>query len=80
MPPTPGATEADFHIYASYRGSKTTGFLGTLKVVRATDGRLLYPFDGASEMGPFQTKEEAIAAARRCGGEIVSADLARPEL
>ncbi len=79
-PPRPAASEDDFRIYASYRGSKTAGYLGTLKVVRVTDGRLLYPFDGADAIGLYSTKEEAIRAAQQRGEEIVSADLACPEL
>lgn len=41
--PTRGATGDDFEIYASYRGASTSGYYGTLKVVRKPDGRLLYP-------------------------------------
>ncbi|MDR5781211.1 hypothetical protein QCE63_17520 [Caballeronia sp. LZ065] len=78
--PAPGVSQDDFRIYASYRGSRATGFYGILKVVRATDGRLLYPFDGADDIGPFQTSADALGAARRRGDEIVSGDLARPEL
>lgn len=78
--PTPGVNGDDFLVYASYRGSMTAGFFGTLKVVRATDGRLLYPFDGAEAIGPFANKADAINAAQRRGDEIVRADLACPEL
>jgi len=49
-------------------------------VVRKTDGRVLFPFDGAPELGPFPTKVEALAAAQVYGEHIVAADLARPEL
>ncbi|WP_235024927.1 DUF6723 family protein [Caballeronia arvi] len=78
--PKPAVGRDDFHIYASYRGSKTAGFFGTLKVVRVTDGRLLYPFDGVDAIGRYSTKDEAIRAAQQRGEEIVSADLAYPEL
>lgn len=78
--PAPGASEDDFHIYASYRGTSASGYYGTLKVVRKTDGRLLFPFDGADTIGPYPAKGEAIEAAQRRGDEVVRADLARPEL
>lgn len=80
VPAAPGATEEDFHIYASYRGSSASGYYGTLKVVRKTDGRLLFPFDGVDTIGPFPTKAAAIEAAQRRGDEVVRADLVRPEL
>ncbi|CAL8481726.1 DUF6723 family protein [Caballeronia sp. S22] len=54
--------------------------MGTLKVVRVTDGRLLFPFDGAEEIGPFDTREAAKSAATLRGREIVQADLRSPEL
>ena len=78
--PTPGASPDDFQIYASYRGSSASGFFGTLKVVRKTDGKLLFPFDGAGSIGPFPTKADAVAAALERGDEVVQGDLARPEL
>jgi hypothetical protein len=78
--PTPGTSTDDFQIYASYRGSSASGFFGTLKVVRKTDGRLLFPFDGADSIGPFPTKASAVAAALERGDELVKQDLARPEL
>ena len=77
---TPGASADDFLIYASYRGSSASGFFGTLKVVRKTDGKLLFPFEGAASIGPYQTKAEAIDAARERGDAMVRADLACPEL
>ncbi|MDR5777533.1 MULTISPECIES: DUF6723 family protein [unclassified Caballeronia] len=80
VPPTAGTAEGDFVVYASYRGTEASGFYGKLKVVRTTDGRLLYPFDGAAPIGPFPTKQEASVAAVTLGTEIVAADLAYPEL
>jgi hypothetical protein len=78
--PQAGVEKDDFAIYASYRGSTAARFFGTLKVVRKTDSRLLYPFDGAEDLGPFATKADAIKAAQQKGEEVVSADLAFPEL
>lgn len=80
VPPAPGKAEDDFRIYASYRGSSASGYYGTLKVVRITDGRLLYPFEGAEQIGPFNNKADAVDAAHRRGDEIVAGDLKAPEL
>ncbi|SAK91659.1 hypothetical protein AWB78_04945 [Caballeronia calidae] len=74
-----GKSEEDYMIYASYR-PHIGNFFGTLKVVRQTDSRLLYPFDGADDIGPFPSKDAAKAAAAKLGGEIVEADLQDPEL
>ena len=74
-----GKSEADYAVYASYR-PLSGRFIGTLKVVRLTDARLLYPFAGAEELGPFNTKDAAKEAAVRRGNEIIDADLSNPEL
>ncbi|WP_341845309.1 DUF6723 family protein [Caballeronia temeraria] len=75
----PRLTPDDFAIYASYRIGTATEYYGTLKVVRRTDTRLLYPFDGAPTLGPFISSEEAICATRNFGNAIVEGDLLRPE-
>ncbi|RFU45113.1 DUF6723 family protein [Paraburkholderia sp. DHOC27] len=80
IPSVPAKTESDFEVKA---GSKLAGyrrFYGTLSVIRTTDGRQLFPFDGAPEFGPFPSKVEALAAAQVYGEHIVAADLANPEL
>ena len=78
--PTPGRSEEDYRVYASYRPGTSGRFMGTLKVVRVTDGRLLYPFHGAEAIGPFETREAAKNAAKQGGMEIVKADLRSPGL
>lgn len=77
--PLAGLSEEDFAIYASYRLGAGHAYFGTLKVVRRTDSRLLFPFDGAPTIGPFTTKEEAVLAAQERGREIALADLRSPE-
>lgn len=67
-------------IYASYYGSRAAGFFGNLKVVRTTDGRMLFPYDGAEKIGPFSTIDEAVTAAQALGEGIVAGDLRHPEL
>jgi hypothetical protein len=78
--PTPGRSEEDYRVYASYRPGTSGRFMGTLKVVHVTDGRLLYPFHGAEAIGPFETREAAKNAAKQGGMEIVKADLRSPGL
>jgi hypothetical protein len=48
--------------------------------VRKTDGRLLFPFDGAEAIGPFETSDEARRAANARGQQIVASDIERPEV
>ena len=83
MRPGPDAvlrpTVNDYKTYATYRRTVNGTFMGALKVVRTLDDRLLFPFDGAPTIGPFDDAAEAREAARLKGEEIVAADLANPE-
>jgi hypothetical protein len=69
----------DFEIFASYHGTGDGRYVGGLKVVRKADRKLLFPFDGAPEIGPYATADEARRAAINYGREIVAADRAAPE-
>ncbi len=80
VPAIPGQSEDDFAVDASARMRGYRRFFGTLRVVRKTDERVLFPFEGAPELGPYPTRDEALAAAQVYGEHIVEADLARPEL
>lgn len=60
--------------------SDISDIIGTLKVVRLTDARSLYPFDGAEEIGPFPKVAAAKGAALARGPDIIRADLESPEL
>ncbi|MEW6341191.1 MAG: DUF6723 family protein [Pseudomonadota bacterium] len=80
IPSVPAQSESDFKVTASSRLAGYRRFFGVLSVVRKTDGKLLFPFDGAPELGPYPTKVEALAAAQVYGEHIVAADLANPEL
>jgi hypothetical protein len=73
------ATSSDYRIYATYVCTASGAFMGGLKVVRMTDGRVLFPYDGAPEIGPFPDPSEAREAAMVKGNALVSADLASPE-
>ncbi|HEY1999896.1 DUF6723 family protein [Paraburkholderia sp.] len=80
IPSVPARSEGDFHVSASSKLAGYRRFFGVLSVIRKTDGRQLFPFDGAPELGPYATKMEALAAAQVYGEHIVAADLANPEL
>jgi hypothetical protein len=79
QPAIPGRALTDFPIYASYRGVPGQ-FYGTLKVVRLTDKRVLFPFEGCPEIGPFLNRQSAVDAAQRYGEQLASGDLLNPEL
>lgn len=83
MPKTTSTSEAGTHegydIYASYVVNATGMHIGTLKVVRKRDKRVLYPFDGCETIGPFESSEDARRAAVALGSRIVAADIAHPE-
>ncbi len=68
----------DFAIFATYRLIHGR-IIGSLKVVRKTDNRLLFPFEGAPTIGPFDHKEEALRASETLGIQIVEGDVANPE-
>ena len=80
IPSVPAKSESDFEVSASSRLAGYRRFFGVLSVIRTTDGRRLFPFDGAPELGPYPTKVEALAAAQVYGEHIAAADLANPEL
>ena len=79
-PSIAAATEDDFEVSTSYRLGGYRRFFGRLQVVRTTDGKVLFPFEGAKDIGPFPTQVEALAAAQVVGERIVEGDLAHPEL
>ncbi|WP_061122949.1 DUF6723 family protein [Caballeronia catudaia] len=83
MPKTTPTSEAGtyegFDIYASYVVNATGMHIGTLKVVRKRDKRVLYPFDGCETIGPFESSDDARRAAEALGRRIVTADIASPE-
>ncbi|CAB3750829.1 DUF6723 family protein [Paraburkholderia humisilvae] len=72
-------SKQDYEIYATYRRTTEGAFVGLLKVVRKTDGRLLFPFAGAPDIGPFDSGHAAREAAQRYGERVVAADLEHPE-
>jgi hypothetical protein len=50
-----------------------------LKVVRLTDRRVLFPFEGCPEIGPFPDRQSAVDAAQQYGEQLALGDLQIPE-
>lgn len=69
-----------FVVVSGYSYASSGQYFGVLKVKRRTDGRQLFPYEGAPQIGPFATGYEARAAAAQYGQSIVDMDLATPEL
>jgi hypothetical protein len=80
IPSIPAKSEDDFEVSASTRMRGYRRFFGQLRVTRKTDGRQLFPFDGAPDIGPYTTQQEALAAAQVMGERIVQGDLDHPEM
>jgi hypothetical protein len=72
-------TADDYVIYVTTKFTATGRFFGELLLVRTTDARKRYPFDGASPIGPFPTVDDARAAATAHGVSLIEADLRNPE-
>jgi len=70
---------AGYRIYPGYQRTPAGEYVGTLKVVRLRDSKLLYPFDGAAQIEPCSTGSEARRVAERVGGDVVLADIRNPE-
>lgn len=71
--------DGDFEIYASYHGTADGRYVGSLRVVRRSDRKILFPFDGAPEIGPYATPAEAREAAVAYGRQIIATDRGVPE-
>jgi hypothetical protein len=69
----------DYAVYLTASRTASGQFFGTLEVVRKTDGKTIYPYEGALEIGPFATVEEARRSATNLGGMVIDADLKHPK-
>jgi hypothetical protein len=78
VPAKPASTD-DYLVSIASKSVQKGRYYGTLSLVRKTDGRTLYPFDGAPDLGPFPTFVEARAAAQSWASKLISADLSNPE-
>ncbi|WP_430231481.1 DUF6723 family protein [Paraburkholderia tropica] len=73
-------TAADYEVKCGQGVAGLAGYRSKLRIRRLTDGKLIYPFEGCLVPGPFQTPEEARAAALRLAEELMHLDMLNPEL
>ncbi|MFL9858644.1 hypothetical protein PQR72_23375 [Paraburkholderia madseniana] len=66
-------------IFATYERLSDGRYAGKLRVLRKADRKLLFPFDGAPQIGPYETPEAARQAALDYGRKIAAGDRAAPE-
>lgn len=69
---------ANYQVMASARRT-TSGTVPTLKVVRLSDERVIYPFQGHADMPFFEDAEAAQSFAESYGWQLVDGDIAVPE-
>ncbi|WP_240655920.1 DUF6723 family protein [Paraburkholderia phosphatilytica] len=67
-----------YEITASFRRT-SYGIIPLLKVVRLSDGRLIYPFQGCADMPLCADAQSATKFAEAWGEKLVSGDIAVPE-
>jgi hypothetical protein len=71
--------DADVEIFATSQRLVDGRYTGQLRVIRKADRKLLFPFDGAPMIGPYDTPQAARRGALDYGQEIASADRTTPE-
>ncbi|MCI0151743.1 hypothetical protein KNO81_38495 [Paraburkholderia sediminicola] len=75
----PAVTDGGFEIYVTYHSTSDGRYVGGLRVLRKSDRKILFPFDGAPEIGPYATPAEAREAAVAYGRQIIATDRGVPE-
>jgi hypothetical protein len=75
---SPPVTWANYNVAASSRRS-TGGTVPTLRIVRLSDKRVIYPFTGCADMPLFPDAQSAREYAEQYGASLVEGDIAVPE-
>jgi hypothetical protein len=78
MPSDRPITWANYNVAASSRRA-TGGTMPTLRIVRLSDKRVIYPFTGCADMPLFPDTQSARDYAERYGASLVEGDIAVPE-
>ncbi|WCM23417.1 hypothetical protein NDK50_21325 [Paraburkholderia bryophila] len=68
----------NYQVSASSRRT-SSGTVPTLKVIRLSDDRVIYPFQGHADMPFFDEADDAQSYAERYGWQLVDGDIAVPE-
>ncbi len=74
----PHPARDNYLVSASSRRT-SSGTVPTLKVVRVTDKRIIYPFQGCADMPLFEEPADAKQFADDYGWQLVDGDIAVPE-
>ena len=69
---------ANYQVSASSRRT-SSGTVPTLKVIRLSDERVIYPFQGHADMPFFDDADAAQSYAEAYGWQLVDGDIAVPE-
>jgi hypothetical protein len=77
-PSDPPVSWANYSVSASSRRA-TGGTVPTLRIVRLSDKRVIYPFTGCADMPLFPDTQSARDYAERYGASLVEGDIAVPE-
>ncbi|RZF26632.1 hypothetical protein EVC45_26790 [Paraburkholderia sp. UYCP14C] len=72
----PGAK--NYEVAASFRRTMG-GVVPTLKVIRLSDKRVIYPFHGCADMPLYEDAQRAKNFAEVYGWQLVNGDIAVPE-
>jgi len=79
-PPIPVSTvpRDNYQVVVSSRRT-SSGTIPTLKVLRLSDKRVIYPFTGCADMPLFEDAQGARIYAEAYGWQLVDGDIAVPE-
>ncbi|WP_341317295.1 DUF6723 family protein [Paraburkholderia sp. IMGN_8] len=69
---------ANYQVAVSSRRT-SSGTVPTLKVIRLSDERVIYPFQGHADMPFFDSADAAQVFAETYGWQLVDGDIAVPE-
>ncbi|MEJ0003411.1 MAG: DUF6723 family protein [Pararobbsia sp.] len=78
MRPAASAPRDNYQVAVSSRRT-SSGTIPTLKVVRLSDKRVIYPFTGCGDMPLFEDAQSARVYAEAYGWTLVDGDIAVPE-
>ncbi len=76
--PAVRAPRDNYHVAVSSRRT-SSGTIPTLKIVRLSDKRVIYPFTGCADMPLFEDAQSARLYAETYGWQLVDGDIAVPE-
>jgi hypothetical protein len=79
VPMPAGTVPRDNYQVAVSSRRTSSGTIPTLKIVRLSDKRVIYPFTGCADMPLFEDAQSARLYAETYGWQLVDGDIAVPE-